>query len=59
MLGATAGFMGGWFDTFISRLVEFLLSIPTLPILLITASILIKMDAQLPVPALSPVSSRG
>ena len=52
MLGATAGFMGGWFDTFISRLVEFLLSIPTLPILLITASILIKTDAQLPLPAL-------
>ena len=51
VLGATAGFMGGWFDTFISRLVEFLLSIPTLPILLITASILIKMDAQLPLPA--------
>jgi peptide/nickel transport system permease protein len=51
ILGATAGFLGGWFDTFISRTVEFLLSIPTLPILLITASILIRTDAQIPVPA--------
>ncbi len=50
ILGATAGFLGGWFDTFISRTVEFLLSIPTLPILLITASILIRTDAQIPVP---------
>ncbi|GIK76076.1 MAG: ABC transporter permease [Chloroflexota bacterium] len=51
ILGATAGFLGGWFDTIISRTVEFLLSIPTLPILLITASILIRTDAQIPVPA--------
>ncbi len=51
ILGATAGFLGGWFDTAISRTVEFLLSIPTLPILLITASILIRTDAQIPVPA--------
>lgn len=51
ILGATAGFLGGWFDTIISRTVEFLLSIPTLPILLITASILIRTDAQLPIPA--------
>lgn len=51
MLGATAGFFGGWLDSIISRVVEFLLSIPTLPILLITSSILIKTDAQLPLPA--------
>ncbi|MFN3331185.1 MAG: ABC transporter permease [Caldilinea sp.] len=51
ILGATAGFLGGWFDTIISRTVEFLLSIPTLPILLITASILIRTDAQIPAPA--------
>ena len=53
VLGAVAGFMGGWFDTVISRLVEFLLSIPTLPILLITASILIRTEAQLPLPAVA------
>lgn len=51
ILGAIAGFLGGWFDTIISRTVEFLLSIPTLPILLITASILIRTDAQIPAPA--------
>ncbi|MBK8051675.1 MAG: ABC transporter permease [Anaerolineales bacterium] len=50
-LGAYSGFYGGWPDGIISRIVEFLLSIPTLPILLITSSILIKTDAQLPVPA--------
>ena len=51
LLGAFAGFHGGFFDAATSRLVEFLLSIPTLPILLITSSILIRMDAQIPVPA--------
>jgi peptide/nickel transport system permease protein len=50
LLGAFAGFFGGFFDAATSRLVEFLLSIPTLPILLITSSILIRMDAQIPVP---------
>ena len=50
LLGAFAGFFGGLFDAATSRLVEFLLSIPTLPILLITSSILIRMDAQIPVP---------
>ena len=51
VLGAFSGFHGGLLDGVISRTVEFLLSIPTLPILLITSSILIKTDAQLPVPA--------
>lgn len=51
LLGAFAGYYGGVFDATTSRVVEFLLSIPTLPILLITSSILIRMDAQIPVPA--------
>jgi peptide/nickel transport system permease protein len=51
-LGAFSGFHGGWLDAVISRVVEFLLSLPTLPILLITASILIKSGGELPfVPA--------
>lgn len=50
VLGAIAGFYGGWLDVTISRVIEFLLSIPTLPILLITSSILIRTDAQLPLP---------
>jgi len=47
-LGALSGFYGGWPDIIISRVVEFLLSLPTLPILLITASILIKNGGELP-----------
>ncbi len=50
-LGALSGFFGGWPDAIISRVVEFLLSLPTLPILLITASILIRSGGQLPIPA--------
>jgi peptide/nickel transport system permease protein len=50
-LGALSGFYGGWFDAIVSRVVEFLLSLPTLPILLITASILIKSGGELPIPA--------
>lgn len=49
-LGAISGFYGGWSDAVVSRVVEFLLSLPTLPILLITASILIKSGGELPIP---------
>jgi peptide/nickel transport system permease protein len=51
IIGATAGYYGGWIDALISRLIEFMLSIPLLPILLIVSAILIKTDAQLPLPA--------
>ena len=50
-LGALSGFYGGWSDAIVSRVVEFLLSLPTLPILLITASILIRSGGELPIPA--------
>jgi peptide/nickel transport system permease protein len=50
-LGALSGFHGGWMDSVVSRVVEFLLSLPTLPILLITASILIRSGGELPIPA--------
>jgi peptide/nickel transport system permease protein len=50
IIGAVAGYYGGWTDTFVSRLIEFMLSIPLLPILLIISAIMIKTDAQLPVP---------
>ena len=50
-LGALSGFHGGWIDNVVSRTVEFMLSLPTLPILLITASILIRSGGQIPVPA--------
>jgi peptide/nickel transport system permease protein len=50
IIGATAGYYGGWLDAFISRLIEFMLSIPLLPILLIVSAILINTDAALPLP---------
>jgi peptide/nickel transport system permease protein len=50
IIGAMAGFYGGWLDAFISRLIEFMLSIPLLPILLIVSAILINTDAALPLP---------
>lgn len=37
--GLTAGYIGGWCDTLIMRLVDILLSIPTLPILMVLAGI--------------------
>lgn len=50
LIGALAGYYGGWIDAVISRLIEFMLSIPLLPVLLIVSAILIKTDAQLPLP---------
>jgi peptide/nickel transport system permease protein len=35
LVGALAGFYGGWVDTLLMRLVDLMLSIPTLPILLV------------------------
>lgn len=50
VIGAVAGYYGGLVDAFVSRLIEFMLSIPLLPVLLIVSAILIKMDSQLPLP---------
>jgi peptide/nickel transport system permease protein len=50
IIGATAGYYGGWVDVVVSRLIEFMLSIPLLPILLIVSAILLQTDAQLPLP---------
>jgi peptide/nickel transport system permease protein len=40
MIGALAGFYGGWIDTILMRIVDLMLAIPTLPILLIAAKML-------------------
>src|SRR5436305_1414059 len=40
LVGALAGFYGGWVDTLLMRLVDLLLSLPTLPILLILSQML-------------------
>ena len=50
MLGALAGFYGGRVDMLLSRINEFMLTIPTLPILLILSAILLKRDVVLPLP---------
>ncbi len=50
IIGAVAGYYGGWIDAIVSRLIEFMLSIPLLPILLIVSAILIKTGSHLPLP---------
>jgi peptide/nickel transport system permease protein len=50
MLGAIAGFYGGRTDMILSRINEFMLTIPTLPILLILSAILLKREVVLPLP---------
>ena len=49
--GAISGFFKGRVDDALMRIVEFLLTIPTLPILLILSSILIQSPELIPVPA--------
>lgn len=42
MIGAVAGYFGGLTDAVVSRIIEFMLAIPLLPILLIVSAILLK-----------------
>ncbi len=49
-LGAIAGYFGGVTDSVISRIIEFMLTIPTLPILLIISAILLRRDVVIPLP---------
>lgn len=51
LVGAIAGYYGGITDTVISRIIEFMLTIPTLPILLIISAIMLQRDVVLPLPA--------
>jgi peptide/nickel transport system permease protein len=50
LVGAVAGYYGGTIDMLISRVIEFMLTIPQLPILLIISAILIRSDTVLPLP---------
>ncbi len=50
IIGAIAGYYGGVTDSLVSRIIEFMLAIPLLPILLIVSAILLKTDAVLPIP---------
>jgi len=49
-VGAYSGFYGGWVDAVIMRTVEFLLTIPTLPLLLIISSMLLRNEELIPIP---------
>lgn len=46
VMGLLAGFFGGWVDTLVSRFIEFMLSLPTLPLLLVVSGLLAASDKQ-------------
>ena len=50
LMGALAGYYGGRTDMALSRINEFMLTIPQLPILLIISAILLKREVVLPLP---------
>lgn len=50
LVGAVSGFYGGWIDSILMRFVEFMLTIPTLPLLLIISSMLLRNENLIPIP---------
>jgi len=50
VVGAVAGYYGGAIDALLSRFLEFLLTIPQLPLLLIVSAILLQSPDILPIP---------
>ena len=50
LVGAVSGFYGGWVDAILMRFVEFMLTIPTLPLLLIISSMLLRNEDLIPIP---------
>lgn len=50
LVGAVSGYMGGAVDSIVMRAVEFLLTIPQLPLLLIISSLVIQNQDAIPVP---------
>ena len=50
VIGAIAGFFRGWVDSIIMRFVEFLITIPQLPLLLIISSMLLQNENLIPIP---------
>jgi len=49
-VGAYSGFYGGWVDNLLMRFVEFMLTIPFLPLLLILSSMLLRNENLIPIP---------
>ncbi len=52
MIGAVAGYFGGWIDAFTMRLVDFMLSLPVLPLLLILSAMNLRGGLPLTTPVL-------
>ncbi|MBI5352698.1 MAG: ABC transporter permease [Chloroflexi bacterium] len=50
LVGSVSGFYGGWVDALLMRFVEFMLTIPTLPLLLIISSMLLRNEDLIPIP---------
>jgi peptide/nickel transport system permease protein len=50
IVGAISGFFGGWIDSILMRFVEFMLTIPTLPLLLIISSMLLRNEDLVAIP---------
>lgn len=50
IIGSISGFFRGWTDSVIMRFVEFMITIPTLPLLLIISSMLLQNENLLPIP---------
>jgi peptide/nickel transport system permease protein len=50
VIGAVSGFFGGWLDNLLMRFVEFMLTIPILPLLLIISSMLLRNEELIPIP---------
>ncbi|MCX6057291.1 MAG: ABC transporter permease [Chloroflexi bacterium] len=50
LVGAISGFYGGWVDSILMRFVEFMITIPTLPLLLIISSMLLRNENLIPIP---------
>lgn len=50
LVGAISGFYGRWVDAILMRFVEFMLTIPTLPLLLIISSMLLRNEDLIPIP---------
>ncbi len=50
VVGAYSGFYGGWVDAVLMRFVEFLITMPQLPLLLILSSMFLRNEELIPVP---------
>jgi peptide/nickel transport system permease protein len=50
IVGAVSGFYGGWLDAVLMRFLEFMLTIPTLPLLLIISAMLLQNEELIPIP---------